>query len=854
MTRYACCVVVALALLVVSPRALASPFTPLRWQQPVERHANRALVGQRKHTTWVRDRNRNFIDDEIERRHRSGERVNVIVDLADCVPWEDIPKLLQPFGRIRYVGKVVTFVMLDQVGVDDLPKLAALPQVAMIEMQQNGQFMTDVSTRAIQARASATFSPSTAADRGQTGAGVRIAVLDSGVDDGHEQFTGKFVAGFDAVRYEDTNNNGIDDSCEPAPLGNGVCTDPDDEPANGTTHPVDDVSHGTHVAGIALGQGAANRTCSNPDDTSTPNTCAGVAPGAGLVSIKLGNNLGIASVDVAESLDWLALNARALGVRVANMSIGFCTDDDGTSAMPQQVNYLAGIGVVMVVAHGNAGNCSLTAGTVRTMYPGSASFAVTVGGTDDRNTVGRGDEAHYSGFLAGPRNDFNVASPDPLALKPDISAPGQNVFSAQFNTTTQYVSKGGTSMAAPHVAGAAALMVAAQPTMDPGSVKDLLRRSADTALNAPAYPAVDAAWDTGYGAGMLNIFGALSAAAATDVGFPTCSGAPANAGQPCPLANGLPSWSNVDDIDTAAPPQVGVANTLTADVRNFGTVPATVLVNFGVYAFAAGNNQFLHIGTQQVTIAAGTTVTVSQPWTPASSDHQCAQASIDYGFDTSFGNNVTQRNLSVAPSVFAVRVENPLSVPARIELAARSRRDGWTCKVSTPSFTLHPYRQCAKKVEVTFDAPATAKVGERADCEVGAFAVPERGKKERVAVGGVTAHTFVPRPCKMVGWIRDAGGRPVRGAVLAVGREKGEGARSDDDGIVTLVATPYRLEPIALTTAGGEESRTEARLYCGVGTFEVAVSKGRLEVITHRRGTDWAWDEQVREGYGRRQK
>ncbi len=70
---------------VAEPPAKASSFTPLEWQRLVEKHSISAVVGQRKNTTWVRDQNRNFIDDEIEKRFHAGEVVNVVVDLNHCL-------------------------------------------------------------------------------------------------------------------------------------------------------------------------------------------------------------------------------------------------------------------------------------------------------------------------------------------------------------------------------------------------------------------------------------------------------------------------------------------------------------------------------------------------------------------------------------------------------------------------------------------------------------------------------------------------------------------------------------------------------------------------------------------------
>lgn len=808
------------------------------------------MVGQRKHTTWNRDHNRNFIDDEIEARFRPGEIVNIVVDLNKCVPVERLRGMLSKFRKVTYIGKLVTFVMVEDVHVNDLPKLAEHPDVAMIEWQVVGQIMNDVSTRTIQARTSNTFSPNTAQDAGFTGNGVTIAILDTGVDDGanrHEAFpAAKFVAGFDALNFEDTNGNGVDDSCEPAPLGNGVCTDANDEPANGTTNPADVNSHGSHVAGSALGGGTANRVCSAPDDNS-PTNCAGVAPAARLVDIQICNAFGgCGTTDVAEALDWLGLNRGTFNIRVASMSIGFCTDDNGTNAMSQQVNYVVSLGVNIAVAHGNAANCGLAAGTVRTMFPGSASFAITVGGTNDQNTVARGDDTNYNSFLRGPRNDFNAMAPNLLALKPDISAPGENIISAQRNTTSTYFSSSGTSMATPHVAGAAAIVVQARPTIDPGSLKDLLKRNADTTLNAAQFPAVDPSWDTDLGAGMLNVFAAL-AASTTDVRFPNCVGPGTAPGQPCALTPPMPAWNNTADISTAAAPKVSIANTITAQVRNNGSVAATALVNFGVYVFAVGNNQFFHIGTQQVTIPPMTTMAINQPWTPTAANHQCVQVSIDFGLDTDHTNNVTQRNLQVAPSVYEVQIENPFPVPAAIQIEAKSDRDGWVCRVSDTSFTMDPLQDCPRQMKVTFDPPPGTRPGQRANCNIGVTATP-RGTDRARPIGGVTVQTFVPRPCRVVGVVVDAKGNPLAGARLSFRHEAAaaapeaaqQGAQpaehpvttiTDEEGIFSLRATPFVAQVVTIEKPGVGSGRLPLRLECGTAKFKLMLTPDGLRPV-----------------------
>jgi hypothetical protein len=717
--------------------AHACNHTPLEWQQPVENHAIAAMIGQQKHLTWVRDLDRNFIDDEIEARFHPGEIVNIVVDLNHCLTHRQIDALLSKYGKIQYIGKLITFVLMEGVRFENLPKIAVLPDVAMIEWQRPAQLMNDVSTRAIQARPSTTFSPNTARDIGLDGAGVNIAFVDSGVDDAHEAFAGSFVAGYDA-------------------------TDPMD-PGDGTRHPGDPMGHGTHVAGIALGRGTPGRVCRDPGGGQVTD-CSGVAPKAGLVEVRVCVFGMCDETAVRKGLDWIGTNRNKFHIRVVNQSQGFGPDDDGTNAMSQQINYLAAMGVVMVVSHGNAGKFGLMPGTARTTYPGSASLAITVAATDDRGTVDRSDDTIYSDFLVGPRKDFNVMAPELSALKPDISAPGTLIMSAQANTPSGYMMQSGTSEAAPHVAGAAALIIQKQPGITPGSLKDLLKQNADTSKNVPEYPMVDPHWDKRFGSGMLTLFPALTKASATDVKFPTCTNAAISPGGLCVLNGGLDPWDNTVDISTATPPKAGVPNTITVQVRNDGPAVATVLVNFGIYKFGAGSPLFFHIGTKPVTIQPMTTVAVKQDWTPLHSDHQCVLASIDFGLDTNFANNVTQRNLQVGASTFEMEVESPFPAKAKFELRAKSKREGWVCRVSEQTFTLDPAIDCPRKVKINFDPPKGTKPDERADCSIAVYGAPE-GEDLRL-IGGVTAQTFVPSPCTIVGAVVDASGNPLPGVKL----------------------------------------------------------------------------------------
>jgi len=246
-------------------------------------------------------------------------------------------------------------------------------------------------------------------------------------------------------------------------------------------------------------------------------------------------------------------------------------------------------------------------------------------------------------------------------------------------------------------------------------------------------------------------------------------------------------------------------------------------------------------------------VTVSHPWKPASSDHQCIQISIDYGPDTNFGNNITQRNLAVSPSLYKMRVENPFTVPAVFQIKAKSLRDGWDCRVQDDGFKLHPYLDPPKMVQIHFNPPQGAMPGERADCDVAVYA-KQQGKKKEELIGGVTVQTFVPKPCRMIGWIKDKRGRAIPGAEVRIGQKPQQKiAMSDKYGFISFEGIPYRLQSISVITKkiNGQEmkAQTEARLYCGAGTFEIVVTDTGLIIETHRRNKDWAWDLQLKEGY-----
>ncbi|MFJ4788795.1 S8 family peptidase [Streptomyces sp. NPDC088794] len=252
---------------------------------------------------------------------------------------------------------------------------------------------------------------------GFDGKGVKIAVLDTGIDTTHPDFAGRVVA------------------------ERNFSTDTELRDGNG---------HGTHVASTAAGTGAGS-----------DGKYKGVAPGAELINGKVLNTAGSGLTSgIVDGMEW----AVAQGADVINMSLG-SPDEPGTDPLEEAVNALSDR-ALFVIAAGNSGSGSGTVGT-----PGVAESALTVGAVDKLDGL--------AGFSSrGPRLDGGV--------KPDVTAPGVAITAAAAAGTRPndphpapgYVTLDGTSMATPHVTGAAALLMQQHPDWGPGRIKSLLTGSA----------------------------------------------------------------------------------------------------------------------------------------------------------------------------------------------------------------------------------------------------------------------------------------------------------------------------------------------------------------------------------------
>jgi len=249
-------------------------------------------------------------------------------------------------------------------------------------------------------------------EEGYTGDGVKVAVVDSGVNSSHPDLAGKIVAERDF---------------------------------SGSGSPTDGIGHGTFVASEILGTGAAS-----------DGTYAGVAPDATLINARVLDGSGDGSdSSILAGVEWAAEQ----GADVINMSIGW-TDgyDDGTSFPSQAINRIARqYDCVIVVSAGNDG----AAQTINA--PATADEAIAVGATDST-----GKPTVFSSY--GPRRGDG-------AVKPEVLAPGLAITAASA-FTGGYMSADGTSMAAPLVSGAAALLRGADPSADRTQIRAKLMASA----------------------------------------------------------------------------------------------------------------------------------------------------------------------------------------------------------------------------------------------------------------------------------------------------------------------------------------------------------------------------------------
>ncbi len=446
--------------------------------------------------------------------------VAIVVDYAWYPTLDERDELISVLNEHGWVGtkggaffeviESIDAIAVDKVPVSSLMDIYHLEGVVVIEMQNVMVPFNDIASRAALARSSADYT-NTGHDRGYTGSGVIIAVLDTGVDNEHRSLND-----FDDVD-DDPDLDPTSYSDQKWFAGYDATSSTPDE--SGATDPDDNNGHGTHVAGSALGTGDSSRVH------------MGTGPGAGLVDVKvLSDGGGTNSQYTYRGLQWVlnntdtnwGVNSTYNGIQIASMSYGSVgggpllpgNGDNGSSAEANLVNILSNEGVVCVVAIGNDG-------TNRVPSPASADQAITIGSVDDKNTVLRDDDILSDFSNYGPRADDGDGDSDDEE-KPDITSYGSNIMSATavaggFTTPLPgdggnmagngYDEKSGTSMATPIASGVVAMMLEADPSLTPQEVKDILRTSAEP-RGAPF--SSESRWNSKYGYGIIDASCAIS--------------------------------------------------------------------------------------------------------------------------------------------------------------------------------------------------------------------------------------------------------------------------------------------------------------------------------------------------------
>jgi serine protease AprX len=335
-------------------------------------------------------------------------------------------------------------------------KLAANPKVSSIALDHKVKLHAATMTNPLLIQSLQTTTanaPQVWTQYGNQGAGVTVAVIDSGI-----------IPSADLP----ANTFGVD-----------VVT--------GTTTLGDPGGHGSHVAGIIAGTGAQSL-----------GAYEGIAPSARVVMVKVTNDTGTASYgQIIRGIQWVVANAKTYNIRVANLSLGAAPvtgflDDPLDAAV--EVAWFRGVTVVV-----SAGNAGPNPGTVA--VPGNDPQVITVGAYDDGQTAAYGDDALPDWTARGPTLIDGVN-------KPDVAASGRRVISLRSAGSfleqtlgvdrivgSKYFRLSGTSMAAPVVSGVAALLAAQNRDLTPNQIKYVITTTARAlpfGQNAVGAGAVDA--------------------------------------------------------------------------------------------------------------------------------------------------------------------------------------------------------------------------------------------------------------------------------------------------------------------------------------------------------------------------
>jgi subtilisin family serine protease len=389
------------------------------------------------------------------------------------------------------------------VGAVTAPRALALAALLLLAAAPAASAL-DVATRSVRARPSG-GEPS-AWGLGYYGCDVTVAVFDEGIDDSHPYLDGKVVAGYDTTLTGSMWT-----------LANG-----------GNPQPLRGV-HGTPVAGIVGSHAGQMFTKAEDAPQWADGDLVGAAPCAWLVDVMFYDLEGATDSDFVAAFDWAIQHKDDTwgdadpsndGIEVITMSWSPYDNTEGDDPVSKAANKAVAAGIVVLGSVGNTGGRDIGA-------PSGADGAIGVANLWNDRSKERSDDEIEESSTWGPRNDDGDGDPYD-EMKPDVAAPGSGVWTTgpALGDGTEYqavcvggtavlgygceVSFGGTSAATPMVAGIVALMLDANPDLEPRDVKEILHRTAEVKAGvAPSQPDRNAKWHEQYGYGMVDAHAAV---------------------------------------------------------------------------------------------------------------------------------------------------------------------------------------------------------------------------------------------------------------------------------------------------------------------------------------------------------
>src|SRR6202165_1212064 len=422
------------------------------------------------------------------------------------VQYNQAPGILDLGGLLGLLGTIISEVPLLNAIVADLP----LSNILSLSNQPNVKYISlDRTLTPTLSNAAPAINADEAWESGYTGAGIGVAVIDSGVAN-HPDLNGGFLGGSRVVWNQ---------SFVP-----------------GVSSAADQYGHGTHIAGLIAGNGASS------PGVKYFRTFEGIAPKANIINLRVldQNGAGTDSAVIAAIAQAIALKPY-FNIRVINLSLGRPVYESyKLDPVCQAVEQAWKNGIVVVVAACNTGRYQPTNGYGTVTSPGNDPYVITVGAMKPMGTPTRVDDLIASYSSKGPTALDAVAKPDLVApgnLLVSLEAQGSTLYNeypgnrvpysyyvddGSTSPSSKYFTLSGTSMATGVVSGVVADLLQKSPGLNPDQVKARLMKTAWKSL--PAYssttdPTTGITYTDQYdvftvGAGYIDVEAALSS---TDV-------------------------------------------------------------------------------------------------------------------------------------------------------------------------------------------------------------------------------------------------------------------------------------------------------------------------------------------------